>query len=521
MIQRALEDLLTEHRAAVIFGFAVPASFVWNAIEGANNRIYRRFFNTDRLHDEAVREIQQTVREGFSSGKRMCTARAPWKTMSIRTATFKDDCLQVPINLRNVLKVDTARGVVRCEPMATMGDLTAFLVPHGHALAVQVEMDDLTVGGLCMGVGIETSSHRTGFLHETVEAFEIVTAEGELLRCTRTEHAELYHALPWSHGTLGFLVAVELKIVPVASHVRLTYHPCHSLEAFAERFKALSESPTPPTLLEGLVFSESTAVIMTGEYAEPAGDAPINPIGRWHKPWFHSHAASFLQRGEGSEYLPVRHYFHRHTSSVFFQLKDLIPFANTAWYRWAFAWMGAPKISMMKLSMTRRLRQQAFDNRVAQDILVPMDSLLESLRFSIPRFEIFPMWICPVRLFDHGAHEGFLRNPPAGSSEMYVDVGIYGIPPAVERGTWNGTSTLRELEAFCRQRRGYQMLYADIFMSQGEFEQMFEHGHYRRMRRKYKADQAFPEVYEKVSPESWLVDLSTLAERDEQARRSA
>lgn len=518
MLQRALEDLLTNHRAAVIFGFAVPASFVWNVVEGTQNRFYRRFLNTDRHHDEAVRQIQAAVRAGRASGKRMCTARAPWKTMSIRTATFKEDCAQIPIDLRNVLHVDHERGVVRCEPMATMGDLTAFLVPHGYALAVQVEMDDLTVGGLCMGVGIETSSHRAGFLHESVEAYEVITADGELRRCTRTEHADLYHALPWSHGTLGFLVAVELKIVPIASHVRLTYHPFHSLEAFAARFQELAESPTPPTLLEGLVFSPTEAVLMTGEYAAPGADGPVNPIGRWHKPWFHSHAAASLQRGAHTEYVPVRHYFHRHTPSVFFQLKDLIPFANTAWYRWLFGWMGAPKISMMKLSMTRRLRQQAFDNRVAQDILVPMSELLPSLRFVIPRFEIFPMWICPVRLFDHGAHEGFLRNPPHGQSEMYVDVGIYGIPPAVERGAWHAVPTLRELEAFCRERRGYQMLYADLFMSPDEFEQMFEHGHYRQMRDKYGATSAFPEVYEKVAPESWLIDLTAVAEAE---RRSA
>ena len=70
--------------------------------------------------------------------------------MSIRTATFKSEFFQVPIQLRNILYVDTDRQIVRVEPMATMGDLTHYLIPKGYALKVQVEMDDLTVCGLCM-----------------------------------------------------------------------------------------------------------------------------------------------------------------------------------------------------------------------------------------------------------------------------------------------------------------------------------------------------------------------------------
>lgn len=35
----------------------------------------------------------------------------------------------------------------------------------------------------------------------------------------------MFHAVPWSHGTLGFLVAAEIKIVPAKPFVKLTYSP--------------------------------------------------------------------------------------------------------------------------------------------------------------------------------------------------------------------------------------------------------------------------------------------------------
>ena len=189
--------------------------------------------------------------------------------MSVRTAEFKQDMHRVFIGLHNILEVDGNRGIVRAEPMATMGDITRYLVPRGFALAVQAEMDDLTLGGLCMGIGIATSSHREGCLFETVEAFEIVTADGSLVRATRDHNADLFHALPCSHGTLGFLVSVELRIVPARSHVRLDYEPFQSLDAFCARLEKLTASPDAPRFIEGLVFSGDSGVIIKGDYATP------------------------------------------------------------------------------------------------------------------------------------------------------------------------------------------------------------------------------------------------------------
>jgi delta24-sterol reductase len=46
---------------------------------------------------------------------------------------------------------------------------------------------------------------------------------GEVMRCTAEENPELFRAIPWSHGTLGMLVGVEIKITPIKPWVRLEY----------------------------------------------------------------------------------------------------------------------------------------------------------------------------------------------------------------------------------------------------------------------------------------------------------
>ena len=76
----------------------------------------------------------------------------------------------------DILKIDPDRRTVRCEPLVTMGQLTdtldrfskRFLINYkksylsrlGWTIPIVPELDDLTVGGLVMGTGIETSSHR-------------------------------------------------------------------------------------------------------------------------------------------------------------------------------------------------------------------------------------------------------------------------------------------------------------------------------------------------------------------------
>ncbi|CAF2128187.1 hypothetical protein IGI04_012089 [Brassica rapa subsp. trilocularis] len=50
----------------------------------------------------------------------------------------------------------------------------------------------------------------------TVKAYEIVLAGVELVCATNdNEYSDLFYAIPWSQGTLGPLVAAEIKFIPV------------------------------------------------------------------------------------------------------------------------------------------------------------------------------------------------------------------------------------------------------------------------------------------------------------------
>ena len=156
----------------------------------------------------------------------MVTARGGWQSISPGFRTYKSSAYQVRVDLYDVLELNEEEAWVRVEPLVSMGQLSHYLLPRGYTIPVIPEMDDLTVGGLLNGVGIETSSHKYGLFNDTVVEAELVLANGELVRCSRTENRDLWDALPWSYGTLGFLVSCKISIIPCAEYVRIEYRPC-------------------------------------------------------------------------------------------------------------------------------------------------------------------------------------------------------------------------------------------------------------------------------------------------------
>lgn len=144
----------------------------------------------------------------------MCTARPGYQTMSFRKPMYKSSMFQVECNLIDILEIDLKRHVVRVEPMVTMGQLSATLLKIGWTIGIVPELEDLTIGGLVMGTGVESSSHIYALFQNICLSYELVLADGSVVKCSRDEKSDLYYAVPWSYGTLGFLTAVEIEILP-------------------------------------------------------------------------------------------------------------------------------------------------------------------------------------------------------------------------------------------------------------------------------------------------------------------
>lgn len=499
-----LEYILTHHRGLFATLCLLPVSCLYSSYVFVRNHLLFHLRSAPQRHEERVQSVIAQIKAWQTEGalEKLCTARSGWQTMSEMVPRYKLSRRNIRIALHDVLNIDEAGRTVRVEPLVSMGQLSRTLIAKGWILPVVPELDDLTVGGLIMGFGVETSSHRHGLFQSICTALEIVTAEGKRIRCTPTENKELFYLLPWSHGTLGFLVAAELRIIPARQFVRVHYLPHRSLDSLIDCFERACRTPEETDYVEALTYSLDTGVVMIGTLTDtPAADGPINPIGRWYKPWFYKHVEQILaENREVVEYLPLRDYLHRHTRSYFWAMEEIIPFGNHPLFRAALGWALPPRIELLKYTETETTRRLREKHHVVQDMLMPMAHLRTSLQYFDNHFDLYPLWLSPMAIFDNPDHLGLVhpyRNARGELDPLYVDIGAYGTP---KKPGFDGRDALPQLEQFVIKNQGYQALYAKTLLSETDFRRMFDHTAYDALRERLPfCKQAFGEIYDKVS----------------------
>ncbi|XP_015607446.1 delta(24)-sterol reductase isoform X2 [Cephus cinctus] len=488
------EYVLINYRWIFVIFFLLPLSLLFEIFNCTRNWIVFKLSSAPKQHEKKVRNIQRQIKEWRNSGanQQMCTARPGWQTMSFRQARYKSSMFNVNINMVDVLEVNVEKQYVRVEPMVTMGQLSATLAPLGWTIPVLPEIDDLTVGGLVMGTGIESSSHKFGLFQHICRNFEIALCDGSIINCSKDNDPDLFYSIPWSHGTLGFLLSVNLDIIPAEKYIKLEYEPVTSLKDACEVFKRQTYKKDNNQFIEGLMFSKDKGVIMTGNMTSQVEEHLVNPIGRWYKPWFFTHVESKFRNGSKVEYIPLRDYYHRHTKSLFWELNDIIPFGNNPLFRYLLGWMMPPKVALLKLTQTAATKKLYEQNHIIQDMLVPIERLEESILKFHNAVRVYPLWLCPFKL----TPEPGLVNSRTSKDEMYVDIGVYGVPKI---SNFKAVESTRDIEEFVRNVKGYQMLYADTYTTREEFREMFNHSLYDKVRERFQCNRAFPEVYDKVN----------------------
>ena len=134
---------------------------------------------------------------------------------------------------------------------------------------------------LCTRTALHTNPNGTPSSSQVLW-YDVVVASGEVVRASPTENKELYYALPWSHGTLGFVVALELKLVRSKPYIKLEYAPSLSLSLSRARARSLSS----PIMLPCVSYMRMLMLMHDGTLRLPSSRrlAPCAGICRLN-PW--------------------------------------------------------------------------------------------------------------------------------------------------------------------------------------------------------------------------------------------
>lgn len=129
-----------------------------------------------------------------------------------------DDGVVIDLSQMKAAIVDPAKRRVTIEGGATLADLDAATQAHG--LATPVGINSTTgIAGLTLGGGFGWLSRKFGMTIDNLESAEVVTAAGEVIRASATEHPDLFWALRGGSGNFGVVTRFVFRLHPVGPGV--------------------------------------------------------------------------------------------------------------------------------------------------------------------------------------------------------------------------------------------------------------------------------------------------------------
>ena len=382
-----------------------------------------------------------------------------------------------------------ADGYVDAEGMVTYEELARACLAQGVMPAVVPQLKTITLGGAVAGVGIESSSHRYGLVHDTVLELDVLLADGRVVTCTpHNEHADLFHGFPNSYGTLGYALRVRAKTVPVKPYVRLEHLGFSDAQSFfAELEKRLKAGEAD--FIDGVVFSPQKMFITLGRFSEAA---PYTSDYTYENIYYRSIAE------KREDYLTIHDYIWRWDTDWFWCSKNVL--AQNGFFR-RFVYgkkrLGSRTYTKImrwnsRVGVTRKLERVLglHSESVIQDVDVPLARAAEFLGFYAASIGLWPQWVCPIGFAGSGR---FALYPMR--HDWYVNFGFWDVKRTRERhppGHFN-----RLIERKVVELGGIKSLYSDSFFPQEEFARLYGGEAYRALKARYDPQGAFQDLFAK------------------------
>jgi FAD/FMN-containing dehydrogenase len=157
-----------------------------------------------------VAEVMAAIRDAKSTNKKISLSGVR-HSMGGQALGLKT--LHLDMTHMDSVRYDELDQTVTVGPGATWRQVQTALSPHGRAVRVMQDSNIFSVGG-SLSVNVHGKDPRYGSLIGTVNSFNVVTADGNEIRCDRTQHSDLFSAVIGGFGILGVITEVNLLTIP-------------------------------------------------------------------------------------------------------------------------------------------------------------------------------------------------------------------------------------------------------------------------------------------------------------------
>jgi FAD/FMN-containing dehydrogenase len=212
---------------------------------------------------------------------------------SVSGRSVRDGALCIDVRALNAVEVDPEGGIVRAGGGTLLGELDAATQEHGLAVPAG-QISHTGVGGLTLGGGVGWLMRHHGLTVDSLQAAEVVLADGRIVRASADEHADLFWALRGGGGDFAAVTGFEFRARRVGPLVLggMLVHPwerareaLRAVRELMERapdeltvFVALITAPPEPPFPDALQGRPAVAVALAWSGDPAEGERVIAPL---------------------------------------------------------------------------------------------------------------------------------------------------------------------------------------------------------------------------------------------------
>jgi FAD/FMN-containing dehydrogenase len=172
---------------------------------------------------------------------------------------------------------DNDTGVLVCQAGVSLADILETFVTRGWFLPVTPGTKFVTVGGAIASDVHGKNHHIHGCFSEYVSSLELMLADGSIVECSRTSHAELFHATCGGMGLTGVILSATLSLKKIEStFINETISKAENLEEVFLLFEQNKHVTYSVAWIDCLARGKSLgrSLLMLGEHAQEGGLTP-------------------------------------------------------------------------------------------------------------------------------------------------------------------------------------------------------------------------------------------------------